>query len=75
MRVFLTGPVAYEQPRKPGLSAPARIDFFSLLNQPAADWAFFGAGKLNRAHAENLVDWRPATLLASAIWSRESEPK
>ncbi len=30
MRVFVTGPVAYEQPRKPGLSAPAKIDFISF---------------------------------------------
>jgi hypothetical protein len=27
------------------VSAPARIDFFSFLNQRAADWTFFGAGK------------------------------
>jgi len=55
MLVFVTGPVAYEQPRKPRLSAPARIDFFSFLNQRAADWAFFGAGKLTWAHADNSV--------------------
>jgi hypothetical protein len=55
MRIFVTGPVAYEQPRKPRLSAPAKIDFLSFLNQRAADWAFFGAGKFTRAHAENLV--------------------
>src|SRR6266480_1040545 len=49
--------------------------FPSVFNQRAADWAFCGAGKFTRAHAENLVGCRPAILLASAIWSRESEPK
>jgi len=36
---------------------------------------FRGAGKFAWAHAENLVGCRPAILLASAIWSCESEPK
>ena len=45
MRVFVTGPVAYEQPRKPRLSAPAKIDFLSVFDQRAPEWAFFGAGK------------------------------
>ena len=40
-----------------------------------ADLAFSEAGKLTRAQAENFVACRPATSLASAIWSRESEPK
>jgi hypothetical protein len=66
---------AYEQPRKPRLSAPGKIDFFSFLDQRAADWAFCGAGKFTRAHAENFVGCRPAILFASATWSRESEPK
>jgi hypothetical protein len=48
------------------------ISFF--FNQ-RAELAFSEAGKFTRAHAENLVACRPATLLASAIWSRESEPK
>jgi hypothetical protein len=66
---------ADEQRRKLSLSAPAKIDFLSFFDQRAADWAFFAAGKFTRAHAENLVGCRPAILLASAIWSRESEPK
>jgi hypothetical protein len=37
MRVFVTGPAAYEQPRKPSVSAPAKIAFLSFLNQRAAD--------------------------------------
>src|SRR5882724_9184142 len=48
--------------------------FLSFSNQ-RAELAFSEAGKFTRAHAENLVACRPATLLASAIWSRESEPK
>ena len=55
MRVFVTGSVAYEQPRKPRLSAPTKIDFFSFFNQRTADWAFCGAGKFTWAHAENFV--------------------
>ena len=47
----------------------------SVFNQRAADWAFSGTGKFPLAHAENSVGCRPAILLASAIWSRESEPK
>src|SRR4029077_9601489 len=65
---------AYEQPRKLSLSARSK-PFPFVFNQRAADWVFFGAGKFPRAHAENLVGCRPAILLASAIWSRESEPK
>jgi hypothetical protein len=55
MRVFVTGPVAYEQTCKPRLSAAAKIDFFSFLNQRAADWAFCGARKFTWAHADNSV--------------------
>src|SRR5882724_3587681 len=66
---------AYEQPRKLSLSAPAKIDFRFVFDYSAAEWAFFGTWKFTRAHAENLVGWRPAILFASATWSRESEPK
>ena len=66
---------SYERPRKLGSSAPGKIDFLSFFNQRAADWAFCGAGKFTWAHADNLVGCRPAILLASAIWPRESEPK
>ena len=66
---------AYEQARKPRLSAPAKIDFFLFFNQRAVEWALFGAGKFTWAHAENFVGCRPAILFASAIWLYESEPK
>jgi hypothetical protein len=66
---------AYEQPCNLCLSAPAKIDFLSFFNQRAPERAFFGAGKFTWAHAENFVGCWPAILLASAIWSRESEPK
>jgi hypothetical protein len=73
--LLLLAESAYEQPLKLSLSAPAKIDSLSFLNQRAAEWALFGAGKFTCAHAENFVGCRPAILFASAIWSRESEPK
>src|SRR6266446_9190976 len=66
---------AYEQPRKLKFVCTGQNRFPSVFNQRAADWTFFGAGKFTRAHAENLLRCRPAILLASAIWSRESDPK
>jgi hypothetical protein len=75
MRVFVTGPVAYEQPRKLSLPAPAKISFLPFFNQRATDWAFCGAGKFTRAHAKNFVGCRPAILFASAIRLCESKPK
>ena len=59
--------------RKRSMPAPVNCDLV-FFNQ-RAESALSEAGKFTRAHAENLVACRPATLLASAIWSRESEPK
>ena len=51
-------------------NSPSRFSFGESCFYAAA-----GIAKFARAHAANFVGCRPATLLASAIASRESAPR